>query len=361
VLLSLATSAFATWADASQSEGSKYSSNGSPYCGIYALYAALQSQGVDPRFEDLAQQKYVGSRWGSSLAELQQAAEDLGARAAPVQGLTASALRNAQHPIILHVRRPGTGTPYQHWMLFLGTDGSEACVVDPPNAMERMPFAELMSLSDGVGLLVAHEPADVRHLQWTTWVECAATFSFVIATVMAASQLMVRRSSAQPENTTRRQFLFKRLVGAIALVGLAVGLAGVFQLISPDGFFWNRTAVHCVVARYFEPSIRELDASELVSLFDSPGLTIVDARLRPDYEAGHIPGAVNLPITSGLAERKEVASRIAPRARVVVYCQSERCPWGRSVASDLYYRGFHDIAVLRGGWKEWSERVPDSQ
>ncbi len=299
----------------------------------------------------------MGSPLGSSLAELRQAAQDFGAHALPIRGLTANALRNARHPVVLHVRRPGTGTPYRHWVLFLGTDAGEACVVDPPNAMERMPFAELMSLSDGVGLVIADKPPDVRHLQWTTWAERGTVFLFVMAAVIAASQLTARRSITQTEAAPRGHFLVKLLVGTIALVGLAGVLAGLCQMMTSDGFFWNRTAVRYVVARYFEPSLGQVNAAELATLLDNPGLTIVDARMRPDFEHGHIPGALNLAITAGLAERKQLASRIAPGARVVVYCQSERCPWAKSIAADLYYRGFEDVAIFRGGWKEWCEHV----
>src|SRR5215471_8429906 len=68
-------------------------SSGGPYCGIYSLYAALRVNGISVPFDSLVQSKYVGSPFGSSLAELRQAAQDCGASARPLEGMTASLLR----------------------------------------------------------------------------------------------------------------------------------------------------------------------------------------------------------------------------------------------------------------------------
>jgi len=39
--------------------------SGGPYCGIYSLYGALKSLGIDVNFADLVQQKYAGAPFGS--------------------------------------------------------------------------------------------------------------------------------------------------------------------------------------------------------------------------------------------------------------------------------------------------------
>ncbi|MDW8480026.1 MAG: rhodanese-like domain-containing protein [Xanthomonadales bacterium] len=62
--------------------------------------------------------------------------------------------------------------------------------------------------------------------------------------------------------------------------------------------------------------------------------TVVDVRLREEYEAGHLPGAINVP----LAEIREAAERL-PRDRVyALYCDTG----GRSAAAAwlLSERGF---------------------
>ena len=84
-----------------------------------------------------------------------------------------------------------------------------------------------------------------------------------------------------------------------------------------------------------------------------PGVAIIDARIPGDYQAGHLPGAVNLPVYAGLVERGRILSTIGPRDRVIVYCQSAECHWSYAVASDLVFRGYRGVAVYPGGWREW--------
>src|SRR5262245_16382892 len=72
-----------------------------PYCGVYSLFAALSACGINTNFEQLLEQKYVGSIRGSSALELQSAARDLGAVCSAASGLSATTLRTAQCPLIL--------------------------------------------------------------------------------------------------------------------------------------------------------------------------------------------------------------------------------------------------------------------
>ncbi len=63
---------------ASPAKSERDSSNSGPYCGVYSVYAALQSLGIEVPLEQLLQTKYVGSPLGSSLRELEQAVLDFG-------------------------------------------------------------------------------------------------------------------------------------------------------------------------------------------------------------------------------------------------------------------------------------------
>src|SRR5258708_6265410 len=101
----------AAWSLPNSSPQATNESSG-PYCGIYSLYAALRMQGIQVSFDQLAQGKYVGSPMGSSLRELKQAAEDCGACAQPLEGMSPTTLRAARFPVLLHWRRPGRRRPY---------------------------------------------------------------------------------------------------------------------------------------------------------------------------------------------------------------------------------------------------------
>ena len=84
-----------------------------------------------------------------------------------------------------------------------------------------------------------------------------------------------------------------------------------------------------------------VDPSEIVS-------NLIDVRQHSEYEAGHVPGAINIELGS-------LAHSQLPDGPVTVMCgHGERAMTGASI---LMARGHRDVAVLDGGpetWAEWS-------
>lgn len=316
--------------------------SGGPYCGVYSLYAALRLHGKEVAFADLLTPKYISSYKGSTLGELRQAAMDFGAHAEAVDGLTAASLRASSDPIILHVRRPGFGTPYAHWVLFLGVEGGKARIVDPPHAVQLLPFAELLALWDGTGLMVAKAPVSTWPVRVAAWLELGALLLFVV-TVLGLARLAWERTSGRSH----------RPIGLAVLPSLALFIAVAAHVIADEGFFHNQAALAQVIGGHFKPQLAGLSVQEVADLLRDPNVTLIDARYPQAYEQGHLPGAINLPVYSGLVERSTVLGRIRPTHRVIVYCQSDRCPWGEVIASDLYYRGYRQTSLFPGGWNAW--------
>lgn len=93
--------------------------------------------------------------------------------------------------------------------------------------------------------------------------------------------------------------------------------------------------------------IHSIDCDELSS-WQERGARLVDVREGWEYAAGHIPGALNLPLS-------EVAGKLRPDGRpVVLICASG----GRSgrAARLLQQQGFADLANLTGGTNGWARR-----
>lgn len=119
-----------------------------------------------------------------------------------------------------------------------------------------------------------------------------------------------------------------------------------------------------------------------------PGLPIIDVRSPGEFERGHIPGAVNVPLFSDaeravvgtlykqtgrdaavleglrivgpkLAGIVERATALAPERRIAVHCWrgGER---SGSVAWLLDKAGFHEVLTLRGGYKAFRNHVLES-
>ena len=78
---------------------------------------------------------------------------------------------------------------------------------------------------------------------------------------------------------------------------------------------------------------------------------LIDVREPNEFDAGHILGARNLPLSQIKMRMKE----IRPDKPVYLYCQSGT----RSVRAALFLskRGYKDLSHLQGGFKKWSGKV----
>lgn len=82
----------------------------------------------------------------------------------------------------------------------------------------------------------------------------------------------------------------------------------------------------------------------------------VDARLPELYNAGHIPGAVNL--RAEQIEKYQAALDSLPKTDLVVaYCEGVECHDSHDLAVLMNARGWKRVAVFVGGWAVWAEET----
>lgn len=100
------------------------------------------------------------------------------------------------------------------------------------------------------------------------------------------------------------------------------------------------------------PQVGHISPAELEKRIEAGNAPVVlDVRTPAEYEAGHIPGAINIPHT-------ELASRLGELGpdhdeEIVVHCQSgRRASMAEGVLHDA---GFERILDLDGHWKAWKE------
>jgi hydroxyacylglutathione hydrolase len=97
-------------------------------------------------------------------------------------------------------------------------------------------------------------------------------------------------------------------------------------------------------------TVPQISPPELAGRMRADHLTVLDVRGRSEWDAGHIPGAANVPyghITDRIAE--------IPRDRpVLVYCETG----SRSAiaAGVLRAHGYDDVLNVRGGFSEWERQ-----
>ncbi|MFZ2055169.1 MAG: rhodanese-like domain-containing protein [Candidatus Aminicenantales bacterium] len=111
--------------------------------------------------------------------------------------------------------------------------------------------------------------------------------------------------------------------------------------------------------------IRFITLAEAEDLFarkiqTGEGVVFIDSRSRGDFAAGHIPGALSVPVAE-LKGKGDAASDGALSAALsfpedqvlVVYCEGGDCQTSINLARLIHERGFTDIRILSGGWEEW--------
>ncbi len=90
------------------------------------------------------------------------------------------------------------------------------------------------------------------------------------------------------------------------------------------------------------------------SLVQSGQAILIDARPKPSYDAGHIPGAISFPESSTPDEFAALQKKYDPSSLLIVYCSSESCSMSKRLA-DRFMRdfGFRNARYITGGYQEW--------
>jgi hydroxyacylglutathione hydrolase len=96
-------------------------------------------------------------------------------------------------------------------------------------------------------------------------------------------------------------------------------------------------------------TVEQATVAEVSAMLDRGDATIIDVRGRAEWEAGHIPGAPNVPL-GYLTGR---SSELPADGPIVVHCQAG----ARSsiAASVLQARGVKNVMNMTGGFAAWQE------
>jgi len=83
---------------------------------------------------------------------------------------------------------------------------------------------------------------------------------------------------------------------------------------------------------------------------------ILDARAKTFYDAGHVPGALNLSRADFARDYVRLRPQLdrAKDAPIIVYCSGGECQDSRMVASALLSLGFSQVRIFTGGWPAWT-------
>jgi len=81
---------------------------------------------------------------------------------------------------------------------------------------------------------------------------------------------------------------------------------------------------------------------------EDPGTLVIDVRPAEEYAAGHIPGALSVP----LGELKVRIAELRPAAEIVAYCRGPYCVLAPKAIEILHRAGLR-ARRLEDGFPEW--------
>lgn len=137
------------------------------------------------------------------------------------------------------------------------------------------------------------------------------------------------------------QFVYYRLAGDEVVV-----LLGTLRNVAEK----NLAEVERLVASYLtvKDSLEPVPAKELLARVRKGLVTVIDVRPSEEYEAGHLSGAVNIP----LEELEKHLNEFQPNQDVVAYCRGPHCILAYDAVAKLRSKGVK-AQRLEDGFPEW--------
>ena len=118
----------------------------------------------------------------------------------------------------------------------------------------------------------------------------------------------------------------------------------------------NVSEVERIVRSYFNKrdELEPVSRKELLKRIRAGTVTVLDVRPPDEFELGHLPGAINIPLQ---ALKKRLAELDTGR-EIVAYCRGEYCVLSFEAVALLRARGFN-VRRLEDGLPEWrAARLP---
>jgi ArsR family transcriptional regulator len=112
----------------------------------------------------------------------------------------------------------------------------------------------------------------------------------------------------------------------------------------------NVGAVEKVLNAYFRErdNLEPVSRKELLRRMRDGLVTLIDTRPEEEFAAGHLPGAINLP----LSELKRRFRELPRDQEIVAYCRGAYCVLSYEAVAELRKRGFKAFR-LEDGYPEW--------
>jgi rhodanese-related sulfurtransferase/DNA-binding MarR family transcriptional regulator len=214
---------------------------------------------------------------------------------------------------------------------------------------KQQVFAGLAQIAHA--LAHAHRLELLEHLgQGERSVEdLAARASLTLANASRHLQLLRRAALVEGRRDGKR--VYYRLAGDEVVVGLLAALSRVGER--------NSAEIARVMTSYFRArdEFEPVSRDELLDRLRCGAATVLDVRPEDEFASGHLPDALNIPLSQ--LERR--LAELSPDQEIVAYCRGPWCVLSFEAVALLRQRGYH-ARRLEDGFPEWKTAgLPTSQ
>jgi rhodanese-related sulfurtransferase len=163
-----------------------------------------------------------------------------------------------------------------------------------------------------------------------------------------AAELGLTTASAHLQTLKRANLVATRREGTKIYYRLAGADVAALYALARNVASDHLPAVQAARAAYLGPDTDQVTRDELLRRVDAGRATVIDVRPAEEYAAGHIPGAVSIPV-------EELAARLAevpPDQEIVAYCRGAYCVLAHDAVRLLTAHG-RPARRLTDGMLEW--------
>jgi rhodanese-related sulfurtransferase len=201
-------------------------------------------------------------------------------------------------------------------------------------------FASLAEIAQALGH--AHRLELLEHLgQGERSVEdLAARANLTLANTSRHLQLLRRAALVEGRRDGKR--IYYRLAGDDLVIGLLLALSRVGER--------NSAEIARVMASYFRArdELEPVSRDELLDRLRWGTATVLDVRPQDEFAHGHLPDALNIP----LSELERRLAELPADQEIVAYCRGPWCVLSFEAVALLRQRGYR-VRRLEDGFPEW--------
>ena len=323
-----------------------------PYCGICAVHAVARYYEKDSRIEEMLMPEYLSDSGGSSLLQIKEACKSVGLFGTPMERMSPGDLMEASCPAILHVRKNLEENRYGHYVVFFGMKEERFVILDPPGKPSFFTASELLAVWSGRGVVVSDRgyPAPTRSRTMLVRFVLAVGLGYVAAALVCSWNQgkyvnLLRSRRLTPCNCAYQ-------IGVLLTVALIASLG--FHALSPAGLLDATETIKDLERARLVAFVYTYDKEDVAARMAGPAV-LVDARRAADYNHHHIDRAINIPPDTSVEQCRGILADMDKARELIVYCQSETCPYAGRVARLLHESGFSNLRIYKGGWNDWSK------